>query len=169
MKKSEKSQAGIWFLLIVIAIYLITALFKPTAIFPSIMFSLAILKRIIFIFILVFIIMVIMNYLITPDIVSKYLGSSSGLKRWLIAVLGGIISTGPIYMWYPMLKQLKEKGISHGFIATFLYNRAVKPALIPMIILYFGLAYTIILTIIMIIMSVIQGMIFEKLEGGGYL
>lgn len=113
--------------------------------------------------------MVALEYFVSPENVRKYLGKSAGLKRWLIAVAGGIISTGPIYMWYPMLRQLRKKGVKYGFIATFLYNRAVKPPLIPMIILYFGLKYTVVLTIVMIIISIVQGIIFEKIEGGGFL
>ena len=68
-----------------------------------------------------------------------------------------------------MLKELKERGVNYGFISTFLYNRAIKPALIPLMIYYFGLNFTIILTFVMIVMSVIQGFIFEKLEEGGEL
>ena len=118
---------------------------------------------------MVFVIMVVVNYYMTPGNVKKYLGKSSGVKKWLIAVSGGIVSTGPIYMWYPMLKELKKKGVSDGFIATFLYNRAIKPPMIPLIIFYFGLAFTVTLTIITIIMSIIQGLIFEKIEGGDML
>jgi len=169
MKDSEQSNVGWYFLLVVIILYLITGFFKFDAILPSLNFSLKILISVIPIFILVLIIMIIVNYYITPKSVNKYLGKSSGLKRWLIAIIGGIISTGPIYMWYPMLKELKKKGVNYGFIATFLYNRAIKLPLIPMIIFYFGLTFTIILSIIMIIMSVIQGLIFEKLEEGDYL
>jgi len=108
---------------------------------PSLRFSLRIIKNIIPIFIVIFALMVALDYLVSPENVRRYLGKSAGLKRWLIAVAGGIISTGPIYMWYPMLRQLRKKGVKYGFIATFLYNRAVKPPLIPMIILYFGLRW----------------------------
>jgi len=169
MRKSERSYAGWYFLLTIIALYLITGFLKINAILPSLRFSLRIIKNIIPVFIVVFAIMVALNYLINPESVRRYLGKSAGFKKWLIAVVGGIISTGPIYMWYPMLKELKNKGVKYGFIATFLYNRAIKPALIPMIILYFGLKYTVVLTIVMAIISVIQGIIFEKIEGGGYL
>ena len=169
MKDSEKSYIGWYFFIVVIIIYLITSILKFDAILPSLNFSLKILINVIPIFILVFIIMIVANYYITPKAVNKYLGKTSGLKRWVIAIIGGIISTGPIYMWYPMLKELKKKGVNYGFIATFLYNRAIKPPIIPMIIFYFGLAFTVILTIVMIIMSIIQGLIFEKLEEGDYL
>ena len=169
MKDSEKSYLGWYFFIVVVIIYLITSIFEFDAILPSLNFSLKILINVIPIFILVFIIMIVANYYITPKAVNKYLGKTSGLKRWVIAIIGGIISTGPIYMWYPMLKELKKKGVNYGFIATFLYNRAIKLPLIPMIIFYFGLSFTIILTIIMIIMSIIQGLIFEKLEECDYL
>ena len=169
MKKSEQSNVGWYFLLVVIILYFITGVFKIDAILPALKFAFAILINVIPIFILVFVLMVVINYYITPKAVNKYLGRTSGVKRWLIAVIGGIISTGPIYMWYPMLKELKKKGVNYGFIATFLYNRAVKLPLIPMIILYFGLTFTVVLTIVMIIMSIIQGLFFEKLEGGGFL
>ena len=169
MKDSEKSYLGWYFFIVVVIIYLITSIFEFDAILPSLNFSLKILINVIPIFILVFVIMIVVNYYITPKAVNKYLGKTSGLKRWVIAIIGGIISTGPIYMWYPMLKELKKKGVNYGFIATFLYNRAIKLPLIPMIIFYFGLSFTIILTIIMIIMSIIQGLIFEKLEECDYL
>ena len=164
MKDSEKSYIGWYFLLVVIILYLVTIFLKFDAILPSLNFSLKILISVIPIFILVFIIMIVVNYYITPKSVNKYLGKSSGLKRWVIAIIGGIISTGPIYMWYPMLKELKKKGVNYGFIATFLYNRAIKLPLIPMIIFYFGLKYTIILMIVMILFSILQGMIIEKME-----
>ncbi len=169
MKESEQSYVAWYFLLIVVILYFITGIFKIDVILPSLKFAFTILINVIPIFILVLVLMIVVNYYITPKAVNKHLGKSSGLKRWFIAIIGGIISTGPIYMWYPMLKELKKKGVNYGFIATFLYNRAVKLPLIPMIILYFGLTFTIILTIVMIIMSVIQGIIFEKLEGGGFL
>lgn len=169
MKRTERSHAGWYFLLIVVVIYVVTGLLKAEVILPSLGFSLRIVKNILPVFVVILALMVAFNYFITPHSVRQYLGRSSGLKRWFIAVAGGIISTGPIYMWYPMLKELRKEGVRYSFIATFLYNRAVKPPLIPMIIAYFGLRYTTVLAMVMITISVIQGIIFEKLEGGGVL
>jgi len=93
----------------------------------------------------------------------KYISKEAGKKRWFIAAITGIISTGPIYAWYPMLSEIQNKGKNNGFIATFLYNRAVKPALIPLMIFYFSLTFVIVLTIVMVFLSIIQGMIIEKI------
>lgn len=163
MRKTEESYAGWYFLLIVIGIYIFTFLLKPTAIIPTLQFFLSIIIKIIPVLILIFILMAIINYLVSPQKLVKYIGKSAGIKRWVIAIVTGIISTGPIYMWYPLLSELKQQGTSYGFIASFLYNRAVKIPLIPLMIFYFGLAYVIVLTIVMIIISVIQGLIVEKI------
>lgn len=162
---SKTSKTGWYFLGIVIVIYIITAIIKPSFLMPALDFFLKIIIKILPIFILIFAIMFIINYFITPKWLVKHLGKDGGIKTWLIAVISGIISTGPIYMWYPLLAELKEHGVRQGFLATFLYARAVKPALIPLMILYFGLMFTIVLTIVMIIFSVIQGIVLEKIAG----
>ncbi|MBN1644453.1 hypothetical protein JW851_00235 [Candidatus Woesearchaeota archaeon] len=163
MAKSEVSRIGWYFLVIVILLYLITAFFRFEFIIPSLDFFLGIFKKIWWVFILVFVLLVLVNYFINPKAVSKYLGKQSGIKGWFAAIIGGIISTGPIYMWYPLLNELQKQGMRNGLIAAFLYNRAIKPALIPLIIFYFGLTYTIVLTIVMIFVSIFQGIIVEKL------
>jgi len=163
MKKSEKSYVSWYFLLIVISMYILTYFLKPEVVIPSLKFFWNILKKLIPLFLLILILMILINYFATPEKIKKYIGHKNSLRSWLVAIVAGILSTGPIYMWYPMLKELRNKGVGNGFVATFLYNRAVKIPLIPMIVFYFGLKYTIILTIVMIIFSVIQGIIIEKI------
>lgn len=163
MKKTT-IRFGWWFLLVVVLIYLITYILKPDFLIPSLKFFLSIIKKIIPVFVLVFTIMFIINYFITPKKLVSYLKKENNkIKKWFITIIAGIISTGPIYMWYPLLADLKEHGISNGLIATFLYARAIKPALMPLMILYFGLAFTIVLTIAIIMFSLIQGITLEKL------
>jgi uncharacterized membrane protein YraQ (UPF0718 family) len=87
--------------------------------------------------------MVIANYFITPKFITKHFGEP-GIKKWIFIIIGGILSTGPIFMWYPLLAELKEKGIGYGYLATFLYNRAIKIPLLPVVIFYFGLKYVVV-------------------------
>ncbi len=72
-----------------------------------------------------------------------------------IATLAGIISVGPIYAWYPMLKDLREKGAGNFPITLFLCNRAVKPFLLPMMVAIFGWEYVVILTVLTVMASFI--------------
>jgi len=156
--------SGSWyFLLTVILVFFILYFIKADYFFSSFDFFSKILVKIIPIFIIVFILMIILNYTISTKKLTKYMGKESGIKAWLIAIFGGIISHGPIYMWYPLLADLKEKGLKYGLIACFLYNRAVKIPILPLMIFYFSLKYVIILTIVMVLMSVIQGIIIDKL------
>lgn len=159
---SEESHTGWYFLLAVIGLYVGAAVFGPSVLMPALNFTVSIFSKIIPVIIMVFALLVGVNYLISPKMLVKYLGKGSGPKGWLIGVAAGIISTGPIYMWYPMLNELQKHGVRNGIIATFLYNRAVKPALIPLLIFYFGLEYTIVLTIVMIIISILQGIVVER-------
>ncbi len=113
--------------------------------------------------VLIIVITFVMEYFLDTKKLIKYLGKHSGLKGWIIAILGGILSSGPMYVWYPLLKDLKDKGMKTGLIATFLYNRAIKIPLIPIIITYFGLKYSVILLITMGFASILQGFIIQKL------
>ena len=106
---------------------------------------------------LVFILMLALNLLLKPAHITKFLGKEAGIKGILLSVTAGIISAGPIYAWYPMLKALREKGADSSFIAIFLGNRAVKPFLLPIMILYFGWIYALILTVFTIFESLVTG------------
>jgi len=106
---------------------------------------------------LVFVIMLLINLFLKPARVAKFLGKDSGIKGVALSAAAGIISTGPIYAWYPLLKDLKEKGAGDSSIAIFLYNRAVKPFLLPVMVTYFGWLYVVTLTILTILASVVIG------------
>ena len=166
MKRTEKSYAGLWFLLIVALIYIIVALFSFENLISSFSFVSKILIKVLPILVFVFLLMSIINYFANNKTLLKWLGKEAGLKGWAVSIIGGIISIGPIYMWYPLLSDLKEKDVRTAFLATFLYNRAIKPALFPLLILYFGIIYTAVLTAVMISTSIFQGFIVEKILEG---
>ena len=165
MRSSEQSMTGWYFLVMVMALYGIVAAYDFSFILPALNFVYGIAVKIVPIFILVFVLMGIVNYYIDPKRLVKYFGEGSRKRNWLIAAIGGIISTGPIYMWYPLLNELQKHGVRNGFIAVFLYNRAIKPPLLPFLIFYFGVSFTVILTLVMIVTSIVQGVIVEKVTG----
>jgi uncharacterized membrane protein YraQ (UPF0718 family) len=101
-----------------------------------------------------FVLMVALNLLVKPGHVSRFLGSGAGLKGVAISTLAGVVSTGPIYAWYPLLKDLRERGASAFHTANFLGNRAVKPFVLPVMVFYFGWAFTITLNVFLIIGSI---------------
>jgi len=69
---------------------------------------------------------------------------------------------GPAYTWFPLLKNLKKKGMRPSLLVAFLNNRAVKIPLLPMMIFYFGWSFTLIANGYLIIFSIMNGLIIEK-------
>jgi len=112
---------------------------------------------------LVFILMVILNLFLKPAHITQFLGKGTGIKGIILSATAGIISMGPIYAWYPMLKALREKGVDNSLIAVFLGNRAVKPFLLPIMISYFGWTYVLILVVFTIFGSIGVGYCVEVL------
>ena len=157
------AYTGWYFSITVCVIYLITATFNLSKVFFALDQFKIIIIKILPVFLLIFILMVLTNYFVNPKTLTKYMGKNSGIKGWIIAIIAGIISTGPIYMWYPLLNDLQKQGMRTGLIATFLYNRAVKIPLLPMLIIYFGLTYSIVLLTSIIFVSVAQGIVTEKI------
>ena len=163
-KQNNKRKPSAWiFLGIVVITYSFIAITKKELFVSSTIIFYNLLKQIIPIFIIVYVLMAITNYFITPNFVKKHL-SEKGVKKWFFAILGGILSSGPIYIWYPWLAELRKRGVSNGLIACFLYNRAIKLPLLPIAIYYFGIRYVITLTIVMIFFSIIQGIVTNKLK-----
>ena len=162
-KKNKKKSAGAWYYLaVVLIIYLLVAAFRFDMFESAIVFFWQLTIRIFPIFILVFVLMTIANILMTPHFIQRNL-QKAGARKWLFVVCGGILSTGPIFMWYPFLSDLKNKGMGYGPLATFLYNRAIKIPLLPVAIYYFGWRFVLILTIVMVTVSVLQGIIIDRL------
>ena len=163
IKNIPKQISESWyFLMAIILIYFLFFIFSPETFFTSLNFFSKIILKIIPIFVFVFVLMTVSNYFITPKFIIKHL-AKKGFKKWVFVIIGGILSSGPIYMWYPLLADLKNKGLNHGLIACFLYNRAIKIPILPVAILYFSWRYILILSFVMIFMSVVQGLMINKL------
>jgi len=107
--------------------------------------------------VLVFAIMLALNLFVKPAQIVGLFGKGANIKGIVLSVVAGIISMGPIYAWYPLLKNLREEGAGAGPIAIFLYSRSVKPFLLPVMVAYFGWVYVIILTLLTIIASIAIG------------
>jgi uncharacterized membrane protein YraQ (UPF0718 family) len=165
----EKVGASWVFLLLVVVIYVILAIIDFELIGNALYVFGRLILRIFPVLIIVFGIMFLTNLFFEAKSIVRTLGKRSGLWGWVLAIAGGIISSGPIYMWYPLLSDLKERGMKDSLIAAFLYNRAIKIPLIPMMVFYFGLPFTIALSIYMVLFSIVNGVVVERLTEGGKL
>lgn len=160
MKKKSFNKSWHYFF-VVLGVYLILFFVNKELFFNSSLFFFKIFKKVALVLVIVFILMGLINYFFSRKKISKYLGKNSGIKGWLIAIFGGIISHGPIYAWYPLLGELKKKGMRLRLISAFIYNRAIKIPLLPLMIVYFSGWYVLVLTLVMILFSIISGILTE--------
>ena len=162
-KPLEKNLGGWLFLALVLVVYGLFSLVSPEATAQALHFFTHVMGTLLPILGLVFLLLFIANLLLEPKRIKRYLGKESGIKGWVTVILGGILSMGPIYAWYTMLSELQKKGMRSALIAAFLYSRAVKPPLLPLMIYYFGLTYTLVLCMYLIGFAIISGILVEKL------
>lgn len=161
--------AGLWRLAVfpvaVALLYVILYLLMPARTLRALAATGHIVVQVAIPLAIAFVLMVVLNLFVKPAHVSRFLGSGAGLKGVAISTLAGMISTGPIYAWYPLLKDLRERGASNFHVANFLSNRAVKPFLLPVMLFYFGPAYTIVINVLLIIGAIVMACLVGVLTG----
>jgi uncharacterized membrane protein YraQ (UPF0718 family) len=162
-KRKRRGLGGWLFLTLVVVTYGLVGLVEPEATTQAVTFFLQVMWQVLPVLGLVFILLFIANLLLEPKWIKRYLGSGAGLKGWVAAVIGGILSVGPIYVWYAVLSDLQVKGMRTALIATFLYGRAVKLPLLPLMVHYFGIAYTLVLCMYLVLFAGFNGILVEKL------
>ncbi|MCG6939117.1 MAG: permease [Gammaproteobacteria bacterium] len=165
VKRHKSGIAGWIFLGIVLSIYALTAVLDGELAATVITTFSHLLERVLPVLLIVFLLIFVINLLLNPAWIKKYLGHRSGITGWLVAIAGGVLSTGPVYPWYALLSELRERGMKMSLAAVFLYSRAVKLPLIPMLIHYFGLSYTLVLLAYLLIFSIFSGLAMERLQG----
>jgi uncharacterized membrane protein YraQ (UPF0718 family) len=160
---SRKIRPGWQLLIATLALYLVLAPFMSTQVQNALLQFASLLAEILPILALVFIFIFLIKLLLDERRITALFGRQSGIKGWLIAITAGIISAGPIYVWYVFLQELRDKGMRTSLIAAFLYSRSIKPPLLPMMIYYFGVLFTCTLMLYMMIFSIISGLLMERI------
>ena len=160
----KKSRSGLVMLGIVAVLYVVLAILHPGTTMDALKESLGILEMILPIILVVFFLMGLLNLSMDEKKVVKHIGEESGIKGWVIALVGGILSHGPGYVWYPMLQNLREQGARAGLVVAFVYARAIKIPWIPLMISYFGWAFTLVYTFYVVLGAWLQGVIADRLK-----
>jgi len=151
------------FLIVAVAAYAVILFVKSDLFFLGVKSFWNLFQDVFPIILVVFLCIFLTNLFIDERKIARYFGEKSGWGAWFLAILLGIISAGPIYAWYPLLADLRDKGMANSYIVVFLYNRAIKPQLLPIMIYYFGWLFVAVLTFYVIIASIINGLIVNKI------
>ena len=165
--KRPTGRSGKMMLAGVALLYLVAFLFDPAIAQKALASSGEILKMIAPILLVVFFLMALLHTSIDAKQIARHLGKESGLRGWLIALGGGILSHGPAYVWYPMLSEMRKQGARDGLVVAFFYTRSIKVPWLPLMVSYFGLLFTVLLTLYVILGAWLQGLIVERLNAKG--
>ncbi|MFW6146787.1 MAG: hypothetical protein ACOC6B_00160 [Thermodesulfobacteriota bacterium] len=156
-KAGRRRTRSLFFPALVLAFYGILYALDPDSALRALQASAKIFRTLCLPLALVFGAMFALDLFCKPARIARLFGRDAGIKGVLLSIAAGIISMGPIFAWYPLMKKMSEEGASEGPIAIFLYNRAIKPFLLPVMIAYFGWLYVLILTMLTILGSLVLG------------
>jgi uncharacterized membrane protein YraQ (UPF0718 family) len=163
----KRRRGGWWFLAAVLALYAVVGFTDPVGTEKALGFFGQVMAQVLPVLGLVFILLLLANLLLDEKRIKRHLGRESGVRGWLAALAGGVLSVGPVYAWYALLAEMRGKGMRSALIATFLYSRALKLPLLPLMIHYFGLAYTIVLSMYLLVFAIIGGLVHERIMSEG--
>lgn len=152
---------GAKFFILVVFVYLVLFFINSEKTVAALQQGNSLLLKLLPVFLTVIVLTAVINYFLRPQQIVKHFGQESGIMGWFYALFGGVLSHGPMYAWYPMLQDMKSHGLRDGLIVTFLYARAIKLPLLPLMIDYFGLIFTTVLLIYILVGAYVQGRLME--------
>ena len=139
----------------VIILYGLGLIFAPENTFKALSISGSMCKQLALPICFVIIMMVLLNRFLSPATITNFLGQNSGIKGIFLSSLAGILSMGPVYAWYPLLKTFLDKGASKFHIANFIGSRSIKPFLLPVLASYWGWRFALLFILISLTGSLI--------------
>ncbi len=163
-KKTAFKFKGVRFLSLVAISYASLALTHAGQAWQSLHRAGQILGQILPIIALVVVINALINWWLPPKKMVRLFKKHGTRRGWGIAMIAGIMSHGPMYLWYPMLSDLRRGGVPEGMLVTYFYARAVKLPLLPLMVDYFGLLFTITLEVYILVAAWLQGLVMLLLN-----
>ena len=115
-KVKHKGRGGWLFLAIVLLAYGVTAVLNPDVTMQALEAFLHVFKQVVPALGLIFVLLYLADRLLTPTWITQHLGPTAGTRGWLAAVFGGVLSVGPVYVWYTLLRELQHKGMRLSLI-----------------------------------------------------
>lgn len=163
-RNGHRNRGSWFFLLSVLGLYLGVHFINPGYSAACFDYFINALIRLLPAFGIMFLLLWLFNLSAAAPRIAGLLGRYAGFKGWLFAMGGGILSMGPMYLWYPLLRDLKSKGMRTSLLAAFLYSRAVKIPMLPFMLHYFGSVYTILFVVHVLLFSIASGLLMERIS-----
>lgn len=163
-KPGKPRRLGAWlFLAGVLLAWLAAAALAPARVGPALDLFRQLLGEVLPALGLVFVLLLLANLFAERPWIERHLGREAGVRAWLAALAAGVLAAGPPWPWYALAGQFMGRGVPSGVAAAFLYARAVKLPLLPLLVHYFGLAYALTLGVWLLLLALLGGLAMGRL------
>ena len=163
--KQGRNLGGWWFLMLVVLLHAGIYLTDSALSAQSLGSFSDMLQSLMPAFGVMFLLLWLFNLFSKPQQLIRRLTRQSSTKAWFLSIAGGILSVGPMVIWYPLLKELRGQGMCSSLLAAFLYSRAIKIPMLPIMMHYFGVFYTGLFVSNILLFSLLNGVLMGYIEG----
>lgn len=126
-------------------------------------FLLVFFKSILSVLLVVYFLIFLFNILIDNSSIKNFFNKWNYILKLFFSVIWWILSSWSVYLWYPLLRQIKEKWLTYWHIAAFIYARAIKIPLLVMMVSFFWWKYTLIFNLVIFVFSFLVGIVVDVL------
>ncbi|SFM73712.1 hypothetical protein [Marinobacter pelagius] len=104
VRSKKKTGLGGWlFLALVLAAYGVTAAIDAEAASQALHFFAKVMGNVVPALVIVFFLLLAADLLLQPKWIRRNLGKEAGIRAWLLAAVGGVFASGPVYAWYALV------------------------------------------------------------------
>ncbi len=103
----------------------------------------------------------IINVWFNRKMVAKFIGKESGIKGRLLGMIFGTFMVGPVYVFFPFMKELLGKGAEVGVIITIIGSWTVKINWLPFGISVLGWKFIVLMDLLIMAFALLNGYIIS--------
>ncbi|MCS7233545.1 MAG: permease [Synergistetes bacterium] len=101
----------------------------------------------------------LISELLTSDLVKKIVGKESGFKGMLIGATFGALMVGPAYVFYPLFRDLIDKGASLRVIAATIGAWAIRLQAVPLAVAILGFKFILFFNLLIFVYALVSGFV----------
>lgn len=146
---------------IICAITIVLMLLNPGKVISGLIYAVNMYRSLFLVILSVAFISGFISETIPPNTIAKVIGSESGWKGVLIGAIFGTFMVGPSYIFYPLFRNLIDKGASIRVIATTIGAWAIKVQWIPFALSILGWRFVLIFNLLIFIYAIVSGIILD--------
>ena len=144
---------------IILAVAIILMILNPSKTLFGLSYALKTYLNLLPIIISVAFLMGFISEFLNKKTVSELIGRETGMKGVMIGAIFGTLMIGPSFIFYPLFKELREKGAGVNVIATTIGAWSIKLQWLPFAIPFLGLKFILLFDALILIFAILSGFV----------